>query len=229
MEYGDVERIRLVADEFESSFSSSSSSVNFCRICHEEEDENSSLESPCSCSGTLKFAHRRCIQRWCDEKGNNACEICLQKFEPGYVVTRPPAAKPYLVDVVLTIRESLEATRHNNESESHTVLFISRTEPGREYAVSSPSSHRSAKLCRLLILMFTIILLIRHLYVLLSDNAEDYAFTLATVFVLRAMGILLPFCLVMRLITVIQNAQKLHLHDNDVSELQGVESDVEQQ
>ena len=25
-----------------------------------------------------QFAHRDCIQRWCDEKGNTTCEICLQ-------------------------------------------------------------------------------------------------------------------------------------------------------
>ena len=26
----------------------------------------------------FQFAHRYCIQRWCDEKGNTTCEICLQ-------------------------------------------------------------------------------------------------------------------------------------------------------
>nr|GMD68881.1 E3 ubiquitin-protein ligase MARCH2-like [Ipomoea batatas] len=61
----------------------------FCRICHEAEFESSKiLEAPCGCSGTLKLAHRDCIQRWCNEKGNTICEICLQKFEDGY--TAPP-------------------------------------------------------------------------------------------------------------------------------------------
>ncbi|KAH0462484.1 hypothetical protein IEQ34_010059 [Dendrobium chrysotoxum] len=210
MEFGEGEEIILLADEFGSSSSSSSfSSVHFCRICLEEEDEkSSSMETPCSCSGTLKFAHRRCIQRWCDEKGNNVCEICLQKFEPGYVVTLPPPTKPHLVDVVVSIRRSLEVTRHNHEPESHTVLFIRSSEPEREYIVSSQAYDRSMTLCRLIVLMFTISLLVRQVFVLLFENAEDYAFSLATVFILRAVGILLPFCLLMRLITVIQNAQK---------------------
>ena len=26
----------------------------------------------------FQFAHRDCIQRWCNEKGNTTCEICLQ-------------------------------------------------------------------------------------------------------------------------------------------------------
>lgn len=51
--------------------------ISRCRICHEEEAE-SFFEVPCACSGTVKFAHRDCIQRWCNEKGNTTCEICLQ-------------------------------------------------------------------------------------------------------------------------------------------------------
>ncbi|KAK8947817.1 hypothetical protein KSP40_PGU019724 [Platanthera guangdongensis] len=75
--------------------------MNLCRICHEEEDEKVSImEAPCSCSGTLKFAHRGCIQRWCYEKGNSVCEICLQKFQPGY----SSCAKLPLIDTVVTIR-----------------------------------------------------------------------------------------------------------------------------
>lgn len=26
----------------------------------------------------LQYAHRRCVQRWCNEKGNITCEICHQ-------------------------------------------------------------------------------------------------------------------------------------------------------
>lgn len=28
--------------------------------------------------GWMQFAHRKCIQRWCDKKGNITCEICNQ-------------------------------------------------------------------------------------------------------------------------------------------------------
>lgn len=63
-------------------------STRQCRICHEEEQEQQNsigdMEAPCSCSGTVMFAHRNCIQKWCDEKGSTLCEICLKNFEPGY-------------------------------------------------------------------------------------------------------------------------------------------------
>ncbi|PNX55963.1 E3 ubiquitin-protein ligase march6, partial [Trifolium pratense] len=57
------------------------------RICHEEEFESfKSLEAPCACSGTVKFAHRDCIQTWCNEKGNTTCEICLQVMKLEFLV-----------------------------------------------------------------------------------------------------------------------------------------------
>ncbi|PHT33443.1 hypothetical protein CQW23_25243 [Capsicum baccatum] len=58
-----------------------------CRIC-QDEDVDSNMEVPCSCCGSLKYAHRRCVQRWCNEKGDTICEICHQPFRPGY--TAPP-------------------------------------------------------------------------------------------------------------------------------------------
>uniref|UniRef100_A0A0D9WJG1 RING-CH-type domain-containing protein n=1 Tax=Leersia perrieri TaxID=77586 RepID=A0A0D9WJG1_9ORYZ len=58
-----------------------------CRICQEEDDQTY-METPCSCRGSLKYAHRKCIQRWCDEKGDTICEICLQQYTPNYT---PPS------------------------------------------------------------------------------------------------------------------------------------------
>ncbi|XVE74737.1 hypothetical protein DITRI_Ditri12bG0042000 [Diplodiscus trichospermus] len=66
---------------------SSPKNIVECRIC-QDEDEDSNMETPCSCCGSLKYAHRVCVQKWCNEKGNITCEICHQQFKPGY--TAPP-------------------------------------------------------------------------------------------------------------------------------------------
>lgn len=60
-----------------------------CRIC-QEESAIKNLESPCSCNGSLKYAHRKCVQRWCNEKGNTICEICHQPYQAGYTSPPPP-------------------------------------------------------------------------------------------------------------------------------------------
>ncbi|GMH02078.1 hypothetical protein Nepgr_003917 [Nepenthes gracilis] len=59
-----------------------------CRICHDE-DMVSNMETPCSCCGTLKYAHRMCVQRWCNEKGDIVCEICHEQFKTGYTAPSP--------------------------------------------------------------------------------------------------------------------------------------------
>ncbi|KAL6010944.1 hypothetical protein ACLOJK_001387 [Asimina triloba] len=63
------------------------------------------------------YAHRKCVQRWCNEKGNTVCEICHQQFKPGY--TAPPQGNweistrdlpdPRLMAMVATDRDFLHS------------------------------------------------------------------------------------------------------------------------
>lgn len=71
--------------------SSKSKEQTLCRICLEE-DALSNLEAPCGCTGTQKYAHHSCIQRWIDEKGHLRCEICEQPYRGEYTV--PPPGPP---------------------------------------------------------------------------------------------------------------------------------------
>ncbi|XP_042440987.1 uncharacterized protein LOC122026358 isoform X2 [Zingiber officinale] len=172
-------------------------STYLCKICHEEEDERStSMESPCACSGTLKFAHRECVQRWCDEKGSNVCEICRQVFEPGYTFSEKKA----MVDVVVTIRISHDAESHdfNDENSGGT---------GYNYVECSTSSQRGAIVCRSVAIMLTVMLLARNFFTVMMLGSGQYAFSILTVFALRACGIIIPFYVVMRLIAMVQRAQ----------------------
>ncbi|KAF3451043.1 hypothetical protein FNV43_RR07132 [Rhamnella rubrinervis] len=69
-----------------------------CRIC-QEEDEVHAMEAPCGCNGTLKFAHRRCIQRWCNKKGDITCEICSQVFSPNYSLPPTRSNEVMAIDI----------------------------------------------------------------------------------------------------------------------------------
>ncbi|KAI8574827.1 hypothetical protein RHMOL_Rhmol01G0383600 [Rhododendron molle] len=171
----------------------SSAIVASCRICHgdeEEEEEESqqesckSLEVPCACSGTLMFAHRDCIQRWCNQKGNTTCEICLQKFEPGY--TTPPS-KSQLIDAIVTIRGSLEVLRREQELQHPGILVPTVAAEGRMLDTNNSSEGSSAPdwsaiWCRSMVLVLTFLLLLaRHLLLLLSTGGrKDFPFTLVT-------------------------------------------------
>ncbi|XP_074571220.1 uncharacterized protein LOC141827795 [Curcuma longa] len=187
----------------ESPSSSSSSFTCLCRICHEEEEEGStSMESPCACAGTLKFAHRDCVQRWCDEKGSNVCEICLQTFEPGYTFSEKKA----MGDVVVTIRL-------NHDPQTLSYNEEDNDETGHSYEECSTSSQRGATFCRSVAIMLTVMLLVRHFFAVLMLGSGQFAFGILTfdqVFVLRACGIVIPFYVIMRLIAVVQKAQLQH-------------------
>lgn len=181
-----------------------SCSLRQCRICHEEEDEGSvtSMESPCACSGSLKYAHRGCVQRWCDEKGSTLCEICLKNYEPGY--TAPPKKR----HVAVTIRGSLEVPMADyQEAEDALLLGPDAVASDPAYAECARAAGRNASWCRSLTVTFTVVLLLRHLVAMETVRAADQSFSLLTLYLLRASGILLPFYVVMRLISAVQHGQ----------------------
>ncbi|KAL6191231.1 hypothetical protein ACLB2K_037622 [Fragaria x ananassa] len=84
-----------------------SSSCTECRICQVEDSVNE-MEAPCRCNGTLKFAHRDCIQQWINLSYKATCEICKQPYEGGYRIPVPPPTPPPRQP---TRREALDAIR----------------------------------------------------------------------------------------------------------------------
>ncbi|KAM0071864.1 putative E3 ubiquitin-protein ligase MARCH [Helianthus debilis subsp. tardiflorus] len=206
--------MREVRLNIEDEFIYPASEIICCRICHEAEFEScKSLETPCSCSGTVKFAHRDCVQRWCDEKGNTICEICLQNFEPGY--TAPPPKKASQ-DTHVTIRESVEASRTD---ENLVIIAIADEEEEnlieREYAECSSTADATASMCRTLALIFTMLLLVRHFIGVLIGETGNYPFTLLTLLLIKACGILLPMYIIMRVIDVVHNSITHQYQDSE--------------
>ncbi|CAN6467880.1 unnamed protein product [Victoria cruziana] len=151
-------------------------SVAQCRICHEEEDSDlKSMESPCACSGTLKYVHRKCIQRWCNEKGDTVCELCLQKFEPGFTVTEQTAD---VVQLPPLIRGELHISTENQELQSASLATVAAAiEPSPDPNLRGFSFSTCN---RLVALMFTSLLLIYHALNLLGNGGAQYAVTLFT-------------------------------------------------
>ncbi|XP_023525490.1 uncharacterized protein LOC111789080 [Cucurbita pepo subsp. pepo] len=175
--------------------------VSRCRICHEEEFESAlQLEAPCACSGTIKFAHRDCIQRWCTEKGSIVCEICLQNYEPGYTA---PSKKPQLGDPGVSISDGAQIPR--SEQEEAAEPASPPADDGASDSACSTTTDRGASYCKSVALTFTLVLLVRHFYDVLAVGAGDYPFTLATVLLLRASGIIFPMYVIIRGITTVQN------------------------
>ncbi|KAL9239754.1 hypothetical protein vseg_014046 [Gypsophila vaccaria] len=176
------------------------SSAYNCRICHEAEYESCrKLEAPCACTGTIKFAHRECIQRWCDEKGDITCEICLEKYEKGYTAIPKLPKKLAVHDETVDFRGSFENQReeeHETQDLLDIIAFSSIVDKGASY-------------CKILALIVTVLLLLRNLLEVLIGEIH-YPISPVTVIILKSCGVIIPMCMIIRTISAFQDKLKRH-------------------
>merc|ERR1711874_447556 len=70
-----------------SAISSVSSLSPTCRICFQDiEDSGNPLISPCRCSGSIGFVHRKCLRKWIEVNfalDFPKCEICNFPYKRG--------------------------------------------------------------------------------------------------------------------------------------------------
>ncbi|RWW50205.1 hypothetical protein BHE74_00043559 [Ensete ventricosum] len=173
-----------------------------CRIC-QEDDHDSNMEIPCSCCGSLKYAHRVCIQRWCNEKGNTMCEICLQQFKPGY--TTLPKVFHY-GRAPMNFRSWDISRQEFHDPQILTVVPSGVTESN--YYDQLVSRLRSTICCRSVTIIFMILLVLRHTLPLLISGAEQYSFTLFALLVLRTAGIFIPIFFVAGTLTTFHHSRR---------------------
>ncbi|XP_051222575.1 uncharacterized protein [Lolium perenne] len=166
-----------------------------CRIC-QEEDWDSGMEAPCGCRGSLKYAHRKCIQRWCNEKGDTICEICLQQFRPGY--TSPQKLFHY-GSIPMNFRGNWEIARHDLNDSQVITMVPSERDFMDDYEDYLPVRTRSSAFCcRTIAIIFMALLVLRHTLPLVVGGNGEYSFALFSLLVLRTAGILFPILVMVR-------------------------------
>ncbi|KAL8161133.1 hypothetical protein V2J09_012622 [Rumex salicifolius] len=172
-------------------------SIAECRICHDE-DESTNLETPCACCGSLKFAHRECVQRWCNEKGDTTCEICRQNFEPGY--TAPPHLFQFAA-LPLPLRANWEIPRRNTQGNFMLMIPTDRDflEPNLDLHVS----HATVICYRVVATIFVVLLILRHALPIIISEVGDYSVKLYSLFILGTIGVLVPAFLILKAISTL--------------------------
>ncbi|KAF7039059.1 hypothetical protein CFC21_049124 [Triticum aestivum] len=136
-----------------------------CRIC-QEEGEEAAMDSPCACTGTLKFAHRKCIQRWCDKKGNITCEICNQVYSPNYVL---PPTKCCSDEMGMDLRQSWVGRIDPHDSHFLAIAIAEQQLLNAEFDDCMTSNSSGATCCRSIALILMFLLLVRHVTVIVRD------------------------------------------------------------
>ncbi|KAI4313832.1 hypothetical protein L6164_026781 [Bauhinia variegata] len=176
-----------------------------CRICHDE-DEDTNMETPCSCCGSLKYAHRRCVQRWCNEKGDTICEICQQPYKPGY--TAPPPLFQF-GRIPMSFRGNWEISRRDLNS-AHLVSMVSSDQSliNSNYDQYSASPTGSLMCCRSIAVIFMVLLVLRHMLPLIFSTNKEYYLSIFTLLLFRIAGIVVPVYFMVRAVTSIQRHRR---------------------
>ncbi|KAI4357699.1 hypothetical protein L6164_001633 [Bauhinia variegata] len=176
-----------------------------CRIC-QDEDEDSSMEIPCSCCGSLKYAHRRCVQRWCNEKGDTICEICQQPFKPGY--TAPPPLFQF-GRIPMSFRGNWEISRRDLNS-AHLVSMVSSDQNliNSNYDQYSASPTGSLICCRSIAVIVMVLLILRHSLPLILSTNHEYSLSVFMLLLFRTAGIVVPVYFMLRAVTSIQRHRR---------------------
>uniref|UniRef100_A0A2P2L6M7 Membrane associated ring finger 1 8 n=2 Tax=Rhizophora mucronata TaxID=61149 RepID=A0A2P2L6M7_RHIMU len=177
-----------------------------CRIC-QEEDSIKNLEIPCACNGSLKFAHRKCVQHWCNEKGDITCEICHQPYQPGYTAPSPP---PQPEETTIDIGEGWTIAGTPLDLHDPRILAMAAAERNfleAEYDEYADTSENRAAICRSAALILMALLLLRHVFLNYGDGDDDVS-TFFFLVLLRAAGFLLPFYIIAWAFSILQQRRQ---------------------
>ncbi|KAF8391784.1 hypothetical protein HHK36_022018 [Tetracentron sinense] len=115
----------------------------------------------------FSFAHRKCIQKWCNKKGDITCEICNQVYAPNY--TLPPARinpDGMAIDIRQTWgpRIDLRDPRFLALAAAEHQLLQSEYE---DYAVANTGSIACFRSVALILML---VLLVRHALMVTRDS-----------------------------------------------------------
>ncbi|KAK4747290.1 hypothetical protein SAY87_026327 [Trapa incisa] len=180
-----------------------------CRIC-QEEDSITNLETPCACNGSLKFAHRKCVQQWCNEKGDINCEICHQPYQPGYTAPPPPPPSED-EEIDITGVWTISGTPFDPRDPQNLATAVAeRRLLEDEYGEYADNSASGAAFCRSAALILVALLLLRHALSINGGDTEDEddASALFSLFLLRVAGFLLPCYIMAWAISILQRRRQ---------------------
>ncbi|KAH9617323.1 hypothetical protein KSS87_014925 [Heliosperma pusillum] len=122
--------------------------------------------------------------------------------------------KKGILSVKYAYRRSIEVPRIDEEFENSNMLAR---------AECSSALDKFASYCKTVALLFTAILLLRHLLEVLAGT-RHYPFSPTTIIILRGCGVIIPMCVIIRTISALQNSIRQHrnIHDALIDEEQAI-------
>ncbi|KAF3632137.1 putative late blight resistance protein -like protein R1C-3-like isoform X1 [Capsicum annuum] len=154
------------------------------------------------------YTHRTCVQHWCNEKGDITCEICHQQYQPGYTVPPRTVAEETIID----IGGGWQISGTPLDLHDPRVLAIAEAEHQlleAEYEDYNSANASGAAFCRSAALILMALLLLRHALPMTdTDGDDDDPTAFFSLFLLRAVGFLLPCYIMLWAISILQQRRQ---------------------
>uniref|UniRef100_A0A0D3ESM3 RING-CH-type domain-containing protein n=1 Tax=Oryza barthii TaxID=65489 RepID=A0A0D3ESM3_9ORYZ len=189
-----------------------------CRICQEEVlflpailTQQISLlseyllELVCHC---LQYAHHACIQRWCNEKGDTVCEICLQQFTPNY--TAPLKLFRHGRNLISFRRSGERSDNVDTDRSQEHFAQTSDQAAGTSSFDSQNSSPKGVFYCRVVAISLMALLVLRDAISLILGDPEVYSIALFTLLMIRTAGIVIPIYIILVSVTTLLHRYRQH-------------------
>ncbi|KAK1423111.1 hypothetical protein QVD17_18406 [Tagetes erecta] len=181
------------------------------------------METPCSCCGSLKYAHRRCVQRWCNEKGDTICEICHQQFKPGYTAPSPVFR---LGGIPLNLRGHWQIGRRDVNNNPRVIAVVSPDRSFLDQDYDNDSTSRSFFCFRSVACIFVVLLFLRHALPVIANRADSLSFLTFMLWFLRTSAIVLPIFIMMKAMTALIYRRRQLASNASTSSLSSDEGEV---
>ncbi|XP_066362913.1 uncharacterized protein [Miscanthus floridulus] len=189
-----------------------------CRICQEDDDE-ACMEAPCFCKGSLKYAHRKCIQRWCDKKGDTICEICLQQFVPNYTASSK----------LFQRGRNTIFFRAPGYIQARPMLNADQSATSTSYGYDQTPAPNGVLCCRIAITLMVLLVFRDALSVFLGDQ-DAYTVVMVTLLMLSTAAIVIPVYIILVEVTeLLHRRRQRQVVHNQTSEHAGEERTQPQQ
>ena len=108
-----------------------------CKICHCN-GSGADLIAPCYCSGSLKYVHQECLQRWIKSSDIKRCELCKYPF-----AMQAKVRKIWTKSIVVQVKKLSKLCRKFIEKQRKIILYKNR------FQTQSKNSLRNiGKICR---------------------------------------------------------------------------------
>lgn len=202
--------VPTAAAEAKEDITASTPNKGECRICLMS-DEVGQLLQPCNCTGSVQYAHLKCLKLWVHEKADLHCEICKSMYKESLLEELEPDLQIGLEE--RNRRNDRRRLRHHHLYDMEVGISTERIMAAHIRRQEQQQYNTRRLWIRALIFTVPVTLLVIML-LFLGMNASDNAWA---AILLRILAFALPAFIILRIVFTCWDVGRFGRRDDDDS------------